>query len=88
MYRAHQGTMTRKHLSRDQKCERVTANPQGRARIPAGVERRREEIGGTAGWCHSRAGCGGFWLLGNWMYSEEDGNDADLTSLFKDCHTV
>lgn len=54
----------------------------------AGVERRREETGGTAGLCHSRAGSGGFWLLGNWMYSEEDGNDADLTSLFKDCHTV
>lgn len=42
------------------------------------VERRRDETGGTAAWCHSRAGSGGFWLVGYWMYSEEDGNDADL----------
>lgn len=53
----------------------------------AGVERRRDEPGGAAGWCHSRAGSGGFWL-GYWMYTEEDGNDVDLMSLFEDCYTV
>ena len=82
----HQGTMSRKHLARDQKREGVMQDPQGGAGGQR-IGRRRDEPGGTAGCYHSRAGSGGFWP-GYWMYTKEDGNVVDLMSLFEDCYTV
>lgn len=37
----HQGTMSRKHLARDQKREGVMQDPQGGARRPAYKEEER-----------------------------------------------